>query len=104
VKPTNAVEIDEEKAKSFPPFVIEAFNNLILKNWNGLVSYVHQEDVIEEIIKLGGIERRVIFDNNWLNIQSTYRREGWFVKYDKTPFVFLWEFRKRTTSSPMYYI
>lgn len=85
MKPISIEEVEEAKSKTFPGFVIEAFNNMIVKNWNGCYAEVNQDDVIQEILRLSThtITREVVFDNGWLDIESVYRKEGWKVEYDR---------------------
>lgn len=89
MKPISIAEVDQAKTKSFPDFVIQAFNNMIVKNWDGSSSKVLQDDVMEEILRLANngvpstTTRRKVLDNGWLDVENTYRREGWTVEYDK---------------------
>lgn len=89
MKPISIEEVYEAKSKSFPDFVIKAFNNMIVKNWNGSYSKVLQDDVVDEIIRIanhGTVNttiRKNIFDNGWLDVENAYRKEGWTVDYNK---------------------
>jgi hypothetical protein len=89
MKPISIQEVDEAKGKSFPDFVIEAFNNMIVENWNGSSSKINQEDVMVEILRLANdntpstTTRSQVLNNGWLDVENTYRREGWVVKYDR---------------------
>jgi hypothetical protein len=76
---------DIKKGKVFPDKVIEAFNELILKNYHGTSAIVKQEDVVVLMLEKG-LEREDIFDNNWLDVENVYRRAGWHVEYDEPGF------------------
>jgi hypothetical protein len=83
---------DEAKVKhAIPDQVIEAFNEMILRNLDGRVAIVNQEDVvslIREKMKAArpDFNRREIFQERWLNVEEIYRSKGWQVEYDKPGF------------------
>jgi hypothetical protein len=85
MKPFSPDEALRSKTDFIPDFVIEAFNGLLAKKYNGGSVEIKQDDAIAEIIKLSptAIERHNIFDNNWLDIESIYEDAGWSVSYDK---------------------
>lgn len=83
MKPITPQEITKTKKNSIPPEVIEAFNELIVQNYNGWSSKVIQEDVVNRIIKKVGILRQEVFDKNYLEIDDIFRKAGWKVTYDK---------------------
>lgn len=91
VKPITPKEISQQRAeREFPPYVIEAFNNLIAKKiGDGTYAIVSQSAVVEEIIKCAmanhGIDlpRQTIFDDHLLDIEDNYRARGWEVVFDK---------------------
>lgn len=62
----------ELNLKSIPDFVFEAFNNLLIKNYDDYCVILHVKDVTEEIIKVctipGGIFEDDIYKNGWLNM------------------------------------
>lgn len=77
LKPSEVVS-----SKKFPEFVIGAFNAEIAKNFLNGRATVKQCDVVARISALG-YSSREIYDNKWLDIEDTYRAEGWAVSYDK---------------------
>lgn len=88
VKPIKPEDIEKIKEAQIPNEVIEAFNDLITKNWDGTSSCVLQDDAINSIInKFGHTDikhmRKKIFDHGWLNIENIFRNAGWKVEYDK---------------------
>lgn len=84
VNPVSPEQVVELKKKQIPDGVIEAFNEIIAKNWNGHSSTVLQDEVVEAIIeKVPRATRRKVFDNHWLDVEDIFRSEGWKVEYDK---------------------
>ena len=77
----------ELNLKSIPDFVFEAFNNLLIKNYDDYCVILHVKDVTEEIIKVctipGGIFEDDIYKNGWLNVEYEYRRNEWDVEYER---------------------
>jgi hypothetical protein len=90
VEPIKPSQVTDKKQEQIPDFVIEAFNKLIAKGWDGRGSTVNQEEVISLILPRigegvpGGIPpRALIFENRWLDIEDVFRKAGWRVEYDK---------------------
>lgn len=90
-KPLSPNDFKKAKAeREFPPYVIEAFNNIITRNIgeSGLAEVI-QDDVILEIQNCAyhkhGVEltRHQIFDQHLLDVEEVYRAQGWKVEYDK---------------------
>lgn len=84
MKPVTPNQVTEFKKKQMPEGVIEAFNELIAKRWNGSTSTIMQDEIIDLIVeKVPRATRRKIFDNHWLDVEDIFREEGWKVSYDK---------------------
>jgi len=81
VAPIKPSEVMVLKEQSFPPEVLEAFNELIAKEFSDGQALVMQEDVVKLIVKKG-IGRAKIFRNNWLDVEDVYRKAGWKVYFD----------------------
>lgn len=83
-------EVAAAKAATFPWYVLQAFNHIIAAKFvskNQSVT-IYQDDVIEDMILLAqssGLEldRSIIFDKGYLNVEEVYRAAGWKVDYDK---------------------
>jgi len=71
---------------SMPSEVIEAFNELVAKYWDGKEARFRQKEVIDLIIEKTGENRQAIFDNHWLDIEPLYKQAGWNVYYDAPGF------------------
>jgi hypothetical protein len=85
-KPIRPNEVSD--VMSFPDEVIDGFNTLIAKNWDGKASVFLQKDVVKEIrrnfVKSGKrMDSNQIFEKNYLDVEETYRLNGWKVEYDK---------------------
>lgn len=107
VEPITPDEIGKHKKKHIPNEVIQAFNSLIAKKWNGKSAKVKQDEVIKEICSIfqqatdAAIvdTRNKIFAENWLNVEDIYEDAGWKVTYDKPAYCETYdayfEFRKK---------
>ncbi len=87
VLPISPQEVIQQKKNDIPDEALEAFNELIARNWNGNESRVPQKDVVALMIKKG-LNNHDIFNNGWLNVEDIYRArtqesDGWEVEYDK---------------------
>lgn len=100
-KPISPKDVTVQKAKAFPPFVFEAFNELIAQNYTCGSATVKQKDVVTRMVSIankhisdqdldeefGGygssVNSNKIYDNGWLNVEEVYREQGWKVSYDK---------------------
>jgi hypothetical protein len=80
VLPITPDEVVEKKIIQIPDEVIIAFNNLIVKNWDGTKSRVYQKDIVKEIKSLMAITQS--FEYDWLNVEQLFEKQGWIVKYD----------------------
>lgn len=83
VKPISPDEVVQKKKTSFPDFVLEAFNELITKNFHGNSATIKQDDVVDLIVSKSSMDRQSIFDAHYLDVEDVYRDAGWKVKYDK---------------------
>lgn len=84
IQPIAPHEVVEKKLNQIPDVVIESFNELIAKNFNGRDATITQDEVIERILsKNSKFDRRSIYDNHWLDVEDIYRSIGWNVQYDK---------------------
>jgi hypothetical protein len=83
-EPISPDQVCAAKEKLLPPEVIEAFNELIAKRWNGSASTFSQNSVINLIsTKLDLENREIIFKEHLLDVEDIYRAKGWRVTYDK---------------------
>lgn len=83
-KPIRPSEVANLKRTVIPSEVIEAFNELILKDFAAGSATVIQKEVVklaEQKLKLS--QPKPHFDMHWLDVEDMYRAEGWKVKYDK---------------------
>ncbi len=76
-------EVKEKRLESIPDQVIEAFNELIVKNWTGYSSIVSQKDAIALICSKMDVSRDVVYNQHWLDVEPLFEKAGWKVKYDK---------------------
>ncbi len=74
------------KNRSFPPFVVQAFNECIEESKTNHSDDVLRKTVVARIKKLGSVTDKDIMDNNWLDVEEFYRKAGWKVSYNKPPY------------------
>lgn len=97
MKPITPAEVGRTKGDLFPPFIIQAFNELIAANFSNGSATVKQDDVIERAYDLTypnsepnylqeareAAWRKEVFAKGWLNVEEIYHNAGWEAKYDK---------------------
>lgn len=81
VKPISPDEIKLEK--TFPDEVISSFNELITENYRNGKSSFKSKEVIDRIKQKLGTSREAIYQSNFLDVESLYRKNGWKVKYEQ---------------------
>jgi hypothetical protein len=86
MKPITPAEVGKKKAESIPVEVIEVFNELITKKWDGRQSIVLQKDAVAGIVSRMGVSRDQVYLNRWLDVEGAFRQAGWRVEYDKPGF------------------
>ena len=74
---------DNLKNRSFPPFVIQAFNECIEESKIQHSDNVLRNTVVAKIIQIGNVTEKDIMDNHWLDVEEFYRKAGWKVSYTK---------------------
>jgi hypothetical protein len=80
IRPITPNEVETK----IPDAIMEAFNELIAKRWNGHQATVNLNELVALICdKMSLTNKQIIFDNHWLNVEDIYRKAGWIVKYDQ---------------------
>lgn len=90
-RPVTPEEASNRKENFIPEFVIEAFNELIIKGFINNTVTIRQDAIIDLIKEKAGSNKYLnkdlisseILENKWLNIEDTYRKYGWGVYYDR---------------------
>ena len=83
MKPITPKEAKAQKPNSFPPEVIEAFNELIVQNLKGDYACIRQKEVLALIRKkMKKTSADKICEEGWLDVEDVYRKAGWEVIYD----------------------
>ncbi len=84
VNPITPEEAKKHMIQSFPDYVIESVNELIVENARGNNSItILREEVIKRIQSKNTISRNDIFDKNLLDFEDVYREKGWLVEYEQ---------------------
>lgn len=75
----------QAKLNGLPTFVIEAFNECIVRGLDSGKATIRQDEVIRKIIanSNGAYSKQTIFDNKWLDVEDLFRAYGWNVVYDR---------------------
>lgn len=83
VEPIRPEDVVEQKRLVLPPEVLEAFNEQIVKKFDGKSANVKQKDVAKLIGEKLNITYSQILEEHLLDVEDIYRKVGWKVKYDK---------------------
>lgn len=88
--PIKPKEVQGKKTSKIPEPVFEAFNELIVQEWNGHSSNFTLREVADLAVKklkdTGEYEemsRQYLYDHGWLDVEPAYRKAGWKVDFDK---------------------
>ena len=87
IKPIKPCEVLTLKAKTIPDAIIQAVNEMIAKNWNGMSATIKKEDLLAKYFKITNKTNNrenceKLYDDHALDFEDFYRKEGWKVKYD----------------------
>ena len=88
VEPISPRDVVDLKKKAIPFEVIEAFNEMIARKFDGCQSRFIQKDIVRLILEKfdeygNKHESKDVYDNNWLDVEPLYEKMGWKVEYDK---------------------
>lgn len=83
MEPIRPSHVKSAQISNIPPEVIKIFNDLIVQNFKGKQARVTQEEAIVIIVQNLGIDRRTVFNENFLDVEDAFRAAGWKVTYDK---------------------
>ena len=84
-KPITPKEVVSKKVSTIPDEIFEAFNELIVENFDGHTACFTEKSIIARIVKKG-ISSKKAYDNHWLDIEEIYEKAGWKVEYDSPGF------------------
>lgn len=99
VRPITPAVAKKKKSSHIPDFVIETFNDLIVKNMRHDSSRVTQKEAVEALVRKMMVSTsnsldedsdskvtlftNQIFDEGYLDVEPIFREAGWDVEYDK---------------------
>lgn len=80
--PSQVIEtVRKNKLNNIPDDIVEVYNELIVKYWDGTGATIPKQEVISEIMKKYKLETsQTIFDEGWLNIELLFQPYGWNIK------------------------
>lgn len=81
--PIKPSEVRQHKTDALPEEVFIAFNDCITLTWDGWSAVVKQRDVAERIAAAMSITTAEVVQRHYLDVEESYRAEGWVVGYDK---------------------
>ena len=78
----------QKRIKTFPSYVIEAVNELLVLHSDGNTSIkLKQEDIISKILlKCPEVTRNYIYENKLLDFEQVFNAVGWDVTYHKADY------------------
>jgi hypothetical protein len=79
IKPTDVTLL---KTAIIPEGVFEAFNDMIVKHWNGRCATFNVKDVAMLAAKKMDCSSTAVYEQKWLDVEPSYREAGWKVEYD----------------------
>jgi len=82
-KPITPDEVEALQEQVLPDAVFDVFNELIAKHWSGHDAVVIQDEAVNRITERLSCARGEVFAKGYLDVESAYRKAGWYVKYDK---------------------
>jgi len=82
-EPISPCDVPSAKRFLIPDSIIECFNELIVKNFDGNSSVIYQNQLVDYILKSTNIKREDLFVKNYLDVERLYSDKGWDVYYDK---------------------
>lgn len=81
--PIKPSQVQSAKNAKIPDAVIDAFNQLIIENWDGSSATIKQSQAVSRILETMKIPRHKIFNDNLLDVESLFRKAGWIVDFDR---------------------
>jgi len=88
IKPIKPGEVSDKKSETVDERLIQAANNLIVKNWNGYSATFRLKELVEEFLRIchkksTDANRAKVYKEHCLDIENTFRKAGWKVDYDQ---------------------
>jgi hypothetical protein len=88
--PIKPSEVQGKKNETIPEPVFEAFNEMIVQEWDGRSANFTLKEVADLAFKkLKGTEeyqdmvRQTMYDKGWMDVEDAFRQAGWKVEFDK---------------------
>lgn len=84
IKPISPKEITDDMENIIPAVVISTVNKMLKKEYRNGQAILQQSKIITAILNSDKSMTRIsLFENNWMDFESIYRKAGWKVVYDK---------------------
>ena len=86
MEPITPQEVNKQKHKYLPEYVIQAFNELIAEKFFSGEARIKQEEAVSRILALCPDEKMtssILFERHYLDVEDIYRDQGWKVMFDQ---------------------
>jgi hypothetical protein len=84
MKPLSPSEVEKKAQSDIPDCVIDAVNNLLVKEYRNGSATLRQKDILKEIRRIDeNMTSTILFENGWMDFEPIFRKAGWSVEYDK---------------------
>lgn len=84
IKPITPQEAKAKQVVSIHPTLIELINEHLVKNAADKSITLKQPELINAFMERHeNFDRQKLFDDNMLDFEDAYRKQGWKVRYDK---------------------
>lgn len=92
MKALSPSELLDNLITTFPPEMVKAVNNQLMKKFHGRSCKIMQNDIINEFLSLTGDKytKDKVYDNHWMDFEQLFIKEGWIVKYTKSDYTENW--------------
>lgn len=81
--PIKPDEVARKRAEAIPEKVLDAFNALIVENWNGHFSTFRMNSAAARVADAMGCTTAHVYEKKWLDVEEVFEGAGWKVEFDK---------------------
>jgi hypothetical protein len=88
--PIKPKDVQKKRNETIPEEVFEAFNELIVQEWDGHRAHFTLKAAADSAFKklranekYKGLNRQDMYDKGWMDVEDAYHKAGWGVEFDK---------------------
>jgi len=83
VEPIKPKDIINNLTDIIHPAIIKAVNELLKEKYRGSSVSIKQKEIVSKALSIcSEITRNEIFEKNWMDFESVFRKAGWDVRYN----------------------